>query len=230
MGWQWQWMQNISYIFYCHWHICDKSIYCVLLSISTYMTNAHIFLNHFPCYGLQMTKTDEIDSENPAVTERTNVVDAISATMARMRVMMGRRFMSRLALSRLDESHSLELSHFDVVKTVAYIAREQEVTVGTIAEHLRIDPSRASRVVADLVRRGTLRREASQFDARRTIVSLTKTGEQLQEHFDAVRREVIGQTLEDWSEEEVHQFQTLFDRFISSLECRTQGRRGEIAE
>lgn len=230
MGLQWQLRQNMLPIFCCHSHICDKSMYCVLLSISTYMLNAHIFLNHFPCYGLQMTMTNEIDTESPAVSDRDLVVDAISVTMARMRVMMGRRFMSRLALSRLDESHSLELSHFDVVKTVAYIARDQEVTVGAIAEHLRIDPSRASRVVADLVRRGTLRREASQFDARRTIVTLTEAGEQLQHHFDLVRREVIGQILEDWSEEDVHQFQSLFDRFISSLECRTQGRRGEIGQ
>jgi DNA-binding MarR family transcriptional regulator len=177
-----------------------------------------------------MTQTNELDTEGLAAPNRDHVVDAISATMARMRVMMGRRFMSRLALSRLDESHSLELSHFDVVKTVAYIARDQEVTVGAIADHLRIDPSRASRVVADLVRRGTLRREASQFDARRTVVALTEAGEHLQVHFDTVRREVIGQTLEDWSEEDVHQLQTLFDRFISALECRTQPRRGEVAE
>lgn len=179
---------------------------------------------------VQMPKDHELDVESPASIKHCDVVDSISDTMARLRVMMGRRFMSRLALSRLDEAHSLELSHFDVVKAVAYIARDQEVTVGAIAEHLRIDPSRASRVVADLVRRGTLRREASQCDARRTIVALTEAGQQLQEHFDAVRREVIGQTLEDWSDEEAHQFQTLFDRFISSLECRTQTRRFDIDE
>lgn len=147
-------------------------------------------------------------------------LDGISETMARMRMMMGRRFMSRIALSRLEAGQSLELSHFDVIKIVAHAARDQEVTVGVIAEQMRIDPSRASRVVADLVRRGALRREASQADARRTIVALTDTGRQVLGHFEAVRREVIGQTLADWSPEDILRFETLFDRFISGLECR----------
>ncbi|WP_234889649.1 MarR family winged helix-turn-helix transcriptional regulator [Agrobacterium vitis] len=147
-------------------------------------------------------------------------LDGISQTMARLRMMMGRRFMSRIALSRMSEGHGMELSHFDVVKVVSHAARGQEVTVGVIAEQMRIDPSRASRVVADLVRRGALRREASQADARRTIVTLTPTGEELLHHFEAVRREVIGQTVEDWSADDIVTFETLFDRFICGLECR----------
>ncbi|MGV2107237.1 MULTISPECIES: MarR family winged helix-turn-helix transcriptional regulator [Rhizobium/Agrobacterium group] len=161
---------------------------------------------------------DLVGEQAPAGVE--NALDGISQTMARLRMMMGRRFMSRIALSRMSEGHGMELSHFDVVKVVSHAARGQEVTVGVIAEQMRIDPSRASRVVADLVRRGALRREASQADARRTIVTLTPIGEELLHHFDTVRREVIGQTVEDWSADDIITFETLFDRFICGLECR----------
>jgi DNA-binding MarR family transcriptional regulator len=148
-------------------------------------------------------------------------VDGIANTMSHIRMMMGRRFMSRIALSQLGEGHGMELSHFDVVKIVAHTEQHQDVTVGTIAEQMRIDPSRASRVVADLVRRGLLLRMVSQQDARRAIVTLTEAGKELNQHFERVRREVIGQTLAHWSFEDITQFEALFNRFVTDLDCRT---------
>ncbi|MBB4955486.1 DNA-binding MarR family transcriptional regulator [Agrobacterium vitis] len=149
---------------------------------------------------------------------RDDALDQITATLGRLRTMMGRRFISRLALSRLNEGHGLELSHFDVIKIVGTARPDQDMSVGVIAEQLRIDPSRASRVVADLVRGGSLRREASQEDARRTIVKLTDAGWALAHHFKAVHREVVGRTLDDWSVEDMQQFEQLFNRFIHGLE------------
>ncbi|MBB4007157.1 MarR family winged helix-turn-helix transcriptional regulator [Allorhizobium taibaishanense] len=163
---------------------------------------------------------DSVPADDAAPSAMDEALDGISGTMARMRMMMGRRFMSRIALSRMESGQSMELSHFDVIKIVSHAGRDQEVTVGVIAEQMRIDPSRASRVVADLVRRGALRREASQADARRTIVALTENGRHVLRHFETVRREVISQTLANWNPEDIILFETLFDRFISGLECR----------
>ncbi|HBF32909.1 MAG TPA: MarR family transcriptional regulator [Rhizobium sp.] len=150
--------------------------------------------------------------------------------MGRLRMMMGRRFMARIALSQLTDGHGLELSHFDTVKIVAHAEQNQEVTVGAIAEQMRIDPSRASRVVADLVRRGMVRRDVSQQDARRTIVALTQSGKALSEHFERVRREVIGQALADWSAEDIGTFEVLFDRFILGLESRAPALKCAVAK
>lgn len=165
-----------------------------------------------------MTQLNDSSPHGTADCERDDALDQITTALGRLRTMMGRRFISRLALSRLSEGHGLELSHFDVIKIIGTARPDQDMTVGAIAEQLRIDPSRASRVVADLVRGGSLRREASQEDARRTIVKLTDAGWSLSQHFKAVHREVVGRTLEDWSVEEMRQFEGLFNRFIHGLE------------
>jgi DNA-binding MarR family transcriptional regulator len=168
-----------------------------------------------------MMNADDLNPEPTLPPALDAAIDGIANTMSHLRMMMGRRFMSRIALSQLGEGHGMELSHFDIVKIVAHAAQNQEVTVGLIAEQMRIDPSRASRIVADLVRRGMLKREVSQQDARRAIVTLTKAGKDLTQHFERVRREVIGQTLEGWSIEDISQFEALFNRFIKDLDCRT---------
>ena len=76
---------------------------------------------------------------------------------------------------------ALDISHFDVIGAIAYNpnwgdSNGEEVTVGLIAERLGIDPSRASRVVAEVVDRGYARRVASQSDARRICLELTPQG------------------------------------------------------
>lgn len=62
--------------------------------------------------------------------------------------MTGRRLIGRLAIQ--SAAPGLELSHLDVLDAVRRAQPAGEVTVGLIAEMLRIDPSRASRVVADM--------------------------------------------------------------------------------
>src|SRR5687767_14098918 len=54
-----------------------------------------------------------------------------------------------------------------------------EVTVGTVAERLGIDPSTASRLVADATRDGYLARSASARDGRRACLTLTEAGREL---------------------------------------------------
>lgn len=159
-------------------------------------------------------------SDDVKMINRDKYLNKIARDMGRLRQMMGRRFVSRIALSRLHEGHGLELSHFDVITFVARHQKRGDVTVGAIAEQMRIDPSRASRVVADLVKRGALRREACQDDARRTIVRLSDEGEGLAEHFANVRLDLMTKALEHWSEEELGLFAPLFDRFIESFEAR----------
>ena len=95
----------------------------------------------------------------------------IGQVMTRMRLLVGRRLIGRLAVQNV--APGLELSHLDVLDAVRRAETSGEVTVGAIAEILRIDPSRASRIVAEMVTRGVLRRKASQADARRIVVAIT---------------------------------------------------------
>jgi DNA-binding MarR family transcriptional regulator len=140
----------------------------------------------------------------------------IGQAMTRMRLMTGRRLIGRLAIQSV--APGLELSHLDVLDAVRRAQTSGEVTVGTIAEMLRIDPSRASRVVADMVGRNVLRRRASQADARRIVVVMTSIGQGLLSEIQAQKQAIISEIVADWPEQDIEAFAVLFDRFISGYE------------
>tara|TARA_Y100000815_G_scaffold249376_1_gene251265 strand:- start:68 stop:502 length:435 start_codon:yes stop_codon:yes gene_type:complete len=92
---------------------------------------------------------------------------------------------------------------------------DDETMVSTIAARLRIDPSRASRLVSDLISKGLAQRTVSQRDARRTIVELTPRGDAI---VHAVRRFkflVMGEFLSSWTDEEIAAFVPLMARFVA---------------
>ncbi|MBY5469508.1 winged helix-turn-helix transcriptional regulator [Rhizobium leguminosarum] len=155
-------------------------------------------------------------SAEPAKPDRENV-PRIGRSMARMRLMTGRRLIGRLAIQ--SAAPGLELSHLDVLDAVRRAQPAGEVTVGLIAEMLRIDPSRASRVVADMVGRNVLRREASQADARRIVVVMTEVGQDLLAEIVAQKLAIISEIVSDWPQEDVERFAALFERFIGGYEA-----------
>ncbi|ASS55208.1 MarR family winged helix-turn-helix transcriptional regulator [Rhizobium leguminosarum] len=155
-------------------------------------------------------------SAEPAEPDRENV-PRIGRSMARMRLMTGRRLIGRLAIQ--SAAPGLELSHLDVLDAVRRAQPAGEVTVGLIAEMLRIDPSRASRVVADMVGRNVLRREASQADARRIVVVMTEVGQDLLAEIVAQKLAIISEIVSDWPQEDVERFAALFERFIGGYEA-----------
>ncbi|QLF69753.1 MarR family transcriptional regulator [Peteryoungia desertarenae] len=144
---------------------------------------------------------------------------AIGQTMTRMRLLIGRRFIGRMAIKRVNPG--IDLSDIDAIGVLKRMAQHKEVTIGVIAEHMRIDPSRGSRIVADLVRQGYLERGVSQEDGRRSIVKLTRLGEQLMSELEEVKRETVADVTRGWSTEEVATFARLYDRFTSGLEQLT---------
>lgn len=140
----------------------------------------------------------------------------IGQVMTRMRLLVGRRLIGRLAVQNV--APGLELSHLDVLDAVRRAEMAGEVTVGAIAEILRIDPSRASRIVAEMVTRGVLRRKASQADARRIVVVITALGRKLVAEIKAQKLAIVQKVVKDWPPADVEAFAALFDRFISGYE------------
>ncbi len=138
----------------------------------------------------------------------------ISEVMGRMRLLIGRRVISRTLVDNL--APSLEISHLDALRAMNRI--DGEVTVGAIAEVMRLDPSRGSRLVAELVAQGLLRRDVSQTDGRRSIVLRTELGDQLMAEVDATKRRLLASMLDGWSEDELSIFAVLFDKFVSKFE------------
>ncbi|GAA6148327.1 MarR family winged helix-turn-helix transcriptional regulator [Pseudooceanicola nitratireducens] len=90
--------------------------------------------------------------------------------------------------------------------------REGETMVATIAARLGIDPSRASRLVTELIAEGYAERAVSQQDARRTIVTLTGKGRAVVTAVRTIKFLILGSFLSDWSEEELATLTPLLHR------------------
>jgi DNA-binding MarR family transcriptional regulator len=118
-----------------------------------------------------------------------------------------------------DLDPDLDLAGLDVMSAVMHWHPEseseatREVTVGTVAERLGIDPSRASRIVADVVERGYIRRAASQADSRRIVLEATEKGIAFGDEWRRRKSEVFVASLKDWTEEELTTFARLVERF-----------------
>jgi DNA-binding MarR family transcriptional regulator len=128
------------------------------------------------------------------------------------------------------QGRPVELSYILVVQAIA--ARqgmEQEVTIGTIATHLEIDPSTASRLVAMTERAGYLARKTSLADGRATQLELTPAGVKLAADARQFQQSIFEQITSDWSDEERRTFVPLFIKFVDGVvESLAVQRRAEI--
>lgn len=142
----------------------------------------------------------------------------ISDAMGRLRVLIGRRVIGRRVLERV--APMLDLSDLDVLGLIPATDAGAEVSVGDIARVLRIHPSRASRLVADLVQKGFLLRAVSQQDARRAVLLRSESGNRICAEIRQMKREVIGEIVGDWPEEDLADFARAFEAFILAWEER----------
>ncbi|EAQ02844.1 transcriptional regulator [Pseudooceanicola batsensis HTCC2597] len=113
-------------------------------------------------------------------------------------------------------------------------ASEGETMVATIAARLGIDPSRASRLVTELISEGYAARAVSQQDARRTIVTLTEKGTAVVTAVRTIKFLILGSFLSDWTEDELATLTPLLNRLSlwqDELGSTAPARfRDEIAE
>ena len=158
------------------------------------------------------------ESRDWMIGDPVDGIEAISRIMSRMRVLLRRRLLSQIIMKLRGEC--LDLAHLDVLDTVHCGQKRGEVTVGQVAERLSIDPSRSSRLVSDLVKKGILRRAASQEDARRTVLELTETAREMMRDRWQLKERMIREVTADWSEAEIASFASLFARFVNGFETR----------
>ncbi len=108
-------------------------------------------------------------------------------------------------------------------------AAPEEATVGLLAEEMMVDPSRASRIAADLVERGLLARAVSQADGRRSVLVPTAAGEALMRRFLDVKWQHTISLFRDWSEADIVLFADLFARYAEGMR-REYGPRATPAQ
>lgn len=170
--------------------------------------------------GANTPKQDGIEQRLAAAGIPSYAIEAVFNIDAMMQSWRRRMSKRELGLSALKElGLELDLAQLDVLVAIAAPRNEfgtptnEETMVGTVADRLGIDPSRASRLVSEMVEAGYVQRAASQCDSRRTVISLTTQGAAT---VDAVRTHkflILGEFMSDWSEEEVATFLPLLARF-----------------
>lgn len=161
-------------------------------------------------------KSAEIFTAAGYSPKAADAIVAIDATMQRIRRSIAKR---EFVADILAEMGGIDLQQLDVMSAVSHWHpatpedADREVTVGTIAERLHIDPSRASRLVADIVDKGYIRREASQSDSRRIVLVATEKGWAFGEEFRRRKGDMLAAALKSWTEEELVAFSQLLDRY-----------------
>src|SRR5206468_10597893 len=118
--------------------------------------------------------------------------DAILAAVEEAMVRMRRAIARRRLVCGPEGTDALQFAVVDAVEAgtveAGADAPDDEVTVGAVAERLGLDPSQASRLVAQAIAAGLVLRRASQADARRIGLALTATGRAMIERKHRARR------------------------------------------
>ena len=79
------------------------------------------------------------------------------------------------------------------------------------------DPSTISRQVAELVRRGLVRREPDPSDGRASLLAITDAGQAVLERVRALRRQLLATAVAGWTDAELATFAGLLHRFNDGL-------------
>lgn len=100
----------------------------------------------------------------------------------------------------------------------------QEVTVGLLAEEMNLDPSRASRIAADLVERGLIARAVSQEDGRRSVLVATEAAAVLVDAFLRAKWQRTMKLFATWAEPDIVTFSHLFGRYLDGMREQYPGQ------
>ncbi len=117
----------------------------------------------------------------------------------------------------------LDLSQFYALTAVSRIQNgvartaPEPATIGLLAEEMAIDPSRASRIAADLIQNGYLRREALQEDGRKSVLVLTDKALTAFARFRDRKWDRVVEVFSGWSDEDMTLFSSLFTRYADRM-------------
>jgi DNA-binding MarR family transcriptional regulator len=144
----------------------------------------------------------------------------IDRAMVRIRRSQTRRTIGRLMErdlgTRFNMAHSFVVDALDEARS----SLGEEPSVGMVAEHLGVDPSRASRMVADALRGGCVRRVASQADGRRMHLELTGAGRKLLRTASRFRRHLFSKEMARWPDRDCVEFARLLTKFTEPPQDR----------
>jgi DNA-binding MarR family transcriptional regulator len=156
--------------------------------------------------------------------------DGAAATIERALVAIQRSQRRRTLQRRAagDDAPAAQAAVFQVLDALEAAAGAGRVmTVTAVADALGVDQPRASRLAAQAIEAGLVRRGADPADGRRSILTLTARGRKLLAAAQRTRRDAVEAVLAGWSPEDRDAFARLLQRFIDGWErsARTVSRR-----
>lgn len=150
----------------------------------------------------------------------TASVESIRQSLIALRRLFQRRELVQLWASAFGEHSQLDytdLRLLDAVRVAQSSDSAEGATVGALSRLLGVDPSRASRQVAQAVAKGLLRRQAAQGDARKVVLQITSRGAALQKKGSTLTRSRIALAIDGWSQTEQAQLAKLLSRFVERM-------------
>lgn len=144
---------------------------------------------------------------DPISKEEDALLDAVGTAFSRLRRRAAQVNVDP-PISRKDLSRNLLINLVDEAAG--------KLTVGAVAEQLAVDPSVASRMVADGISAGFLVREASQRDGRKTVLRLTLEGIALRDRFRQQQRQAFEYITREWPDDERLQLARLLLKYADS--------------
>ncbi len=149
-------------------------------------------------------------------SKRQNAILQIDRAMVRIRRSQTKRTigqqMERELGNRFKIAHSVVVDALDDLSAMT----EEKPSIRMVGEYLGVDPSRASRLVADAVQGGHVRRVACQNDGRSTGLELTGSGRKLLQTASRFRQRIFSKAMAGWSDGDCNEFARLLMKFTES--------------
>ncbi|MEU1511197.1 MarR family winged helix-turn-helix transcriptional regulator [Streptomyces sp. NPDC005811] len=156
---------------------------------------------------------------------------AIERAVVALRRAQRRRNLARLAERRGERggAHAaLPDGVFDLLDTVeSATERGETLTVTEAAAALAVDQPRASRLAAQALLAGLLRRQADQRDGRRSLLTLTPDGHATLARMHDFRHRVVAETVADWPAGDREALARLLTRFVRDFTHLTERPEGD---
>ncbi|OLT36525.1 hypothetical protein BJF79_31020 [Actinomadura sp. CNU-125] len=145
-------------------------------------------------------------------------LNTVERSMVRLRRGMSRQRLGKAAIREHNLPVDVQVLHVVDIVDEGPDRPGQEVSVGLVAARLGVDASRGSRIVAEAVKSGYVRRVASQEDGRRIHLELTGAGRTVVEATRRTRRDNFAQAMRNWTDAERAEFARLLTRFVDGYD------------
>jgi DNA-binding MarR family transcriptional regulator len=145
-------------------------------------------------------------------------LDAVERSMVKLRRGMSRQRLGKAAVREHNLPVDVQVLHVVDIVDEGPDRPGEEMSVGLVAARLGVDASRGSRIVAEAVKSGYVRRVASQEDGRRIHLELTDAGRSVVEATRRTRQEHFAKAMSGWTEQERAEFARLLSRFVHTYD------------